>query len=71
MKRRDFARTALLGMGGTTLLSGSTARAIAGEVPEGSHQAVPGGQSAGLSVQVGQTVEITHSFRRCWFPTVH
>ncbi|MGH9344096.1 MAG: sialidase family protein, partial [Terriglobia bacterium] len=24
-----------------------------------------------LSVQVGQTVEITYSLRKCWFPTVH
>ncbi|HUZ45334.1 MAG TPA: sialidase family protein [Terriglobia bacterium] len=71
MKRRDFARTTLLGMGGTALLSGAAARAVPDEVPAGLKQAASGGQTAGLAVRVGKTVEITHSFRRCWFPTVH
>ena len=71
MKRREFARTALLGMGGTALLSGPAARAISAEVSASLAQTAPSGQAAGLSVRVGKTVEITHSFRRCWFPTVH
>ncbi len=71
MKRRDFAKTALLGLGGTAWLSPSVARGTPAPVAAGPSQTASGGREAGLSVQVGQRVEITHSFRRCWFPTVH
>jgi hypothetical protein len=71
MKRREFARTALLGMGGTVLLSQPGARRALAEDAGSPQQTAQSGQTGGLSVQVGKTIEITSSFRRCWFPTVH
>lgn len=70
MKRREFARTALLGIGGTSLLS-APARSLLARAPESPQQRTQENQGDGISVRVGKTVEITSSFRRCWFPTIH
>jgi BNR repeat-like domain len=71
MKRREFAKKALWGVGGTAMLSQSATRSLLGAVPGSPQQNVQVRQTGGFSVQVGKTVKITSSFRRCWFPTVH
>jgi BNR repeat-like domain len=71
MKRREFARTALLGMGGTALLALPEARSSFAEVSRSPQQTTQRDPIGGLSVRVGKTVEVTSSFRRCWFPTLH
>ena len=71
MKRREFAKTALLGIGGTALLSPRAAGNALSEAAGSTGQTTRKSPARGLSVQVGGTVEITSSFRRCWFPTIH
>lgn len=69
MKRREFTRTTLWGIGGAALLPSSEVSFAWAETSGSPQQTI--GQKGKLSVQVGKTVEITHSFRKCWFPTVH
>ena len=71
MKRREFSKVALLGMGGAAWVSAPAS--LKGLAEAHSEDQTTGHQAADreLSVQVGQTVEITSSFRKCWFPTIH
>lgn len=80
MKRREFTRATILSLGGAMA---SARRGLASatlladpefDLPEasGSSQAaLEATKSGALHVQVGKTVEITRSFRKCWFPTIH
>jgi hypothetical protein len=53
------------------LLNSPASRAALAEFPGDPLQATPRGQARALSVRVGKTIELTSSFCRCWFPTVH
>ena len=71
MNRREFAKTALWGAGGMALLDSPASRAAFVEATGNPLQTAARGKGGALSVRVGKTVEITKSFCRCWFPTVH
>jgi BNR repeat-like domain len=71
MKRREFGKTAFLGIGGAALLSPPIAGFLLAEAPGSPQQAARKSRVRKLSVRVGKTVEITSSFRGCWFPTIH
>lgn len=71
MNRREFAKTAFWGVGGIALLDSPASRAALTESRGDPLQATQRAQTGALSVRVGKTIEISSSFRRCWFPTVH
>jgi hypothetical protein len=67
LNRREFTRSMVYGAGALPLLDSSPRLFAASLWPHRTKHAKPGS----LSVQVGQTVEITRSRDRCWFPSLH
>lgn len=71
MKRREFSKVALLGVGGAVWMSVPASVRGLTAASSGDQTSAPKAAGGELSVRVGETVEITCSFRRCWFPTIH